>query len=144
VLSVKTSLFSLLLAMLGLVAASARAAELTDATSVLRKLDLSSFANSTGPRRGPGKKTPEQYGFTRSEVTDGVSLLAEAGGDWSLRLRILRQRPGRLLVCFEDKAHNGGSYDAQSLLLLTLDKDGLYKAKEQPARADCPARPGQG
>jgi hypothetical protein len=133
-----------LIACVGVAGASAKAAETPDPVSVIRKLDLSSFANSTGPRRVPGKRTPEQYGFTKIEARNGVAYLTEPDGEWSLSLWLIGQQPGHVLVCFEDQALNGGAYDAESVLDLSLDADELYKAKERPATAACPARPGQG
>jgi hypothetical protein len=117
------------------VAAAPKAAG--DAAVIGARLDLTSFANSTGPRRQPNNKTPADYGFTEVSVADGwASFVAPALG-WRLGVKVLKRWPGRTLVCFADEARNGGSYFTQTTLILTPTTDHLYRAARSPETPAC-------
>jgi hypothetical protein len=107
-----------------------------------RRLDLTSFPNSTGPRRRAGAVTPADYGFTRLSMRDGWTVLSEADGGWDIGLRRLSSDRGEVLVCFLDQARNGGSYRTQTPLELTRGTDGLFRAsRELSSIKDCPSVP---
>ena len=144
IVSLNLRILTLLLTIFGLTVTPVRAAEPKKTALLLKRLDLASFRNSTGPRRKVGKRTPEQYGFVKSSVRNQAAVLTEADGSWAISLSIIGEKLGHNLVCFEDEAENGGQYATKQVLDLTLGQDGLYEAKEQAATADCPARPGQG
>jgi hypothetical protein len=105
------------------------------AISLGRKLDLSSFANSTGPRRDPARHTPEQYGFTVIGGDSRVATFSQPDSSWRLSVTVLSRSPGHIIVSFVDRAGGNlgpdklfGSYSAEDTLDLQLGEDGLYKA----------------
>lgn len=111
---------------------------------LLSGLDLTSFRNSTGPSRAEGLKRPHDWGFARVVTRDDVVAL-ERPGDWIVGLRTIRWTPEGFIVCFTDKALNGGSYNAQSTLRLTNDGLGGFKAQETLAPdPTCLPNAGQG
>lgn len=119
-------------------AEGAEAVAAGDAASIGARLDLSSFANSTGPRREPGKRTPADYGFALPSVADGwASFIAPARG-WRLGVKVLKKEPGRTLVCFVDEAQNGGSYFHQTALVLAPAPGHFYRATPAPGTRACP------
>jgi hypothetical protein len=109
-----------------------------DAASIAAKLDLRAFANSTGPRREPQKKSPADYGFVRATVEDGWATLFDPVVGWRLGVKVLQRSPGKVVICFRDQAANGGSYNTQTALTLKPAADGLYRASEAPQTPDCP------
>lgn len=126
-----------------LVSGSAQAGTDADesAASIGAKLDLGAFANSTGPRREPDKKTPADYGFAPTTVAQGWASFVNPAIGWRLGVKVLERSPEGVVICFRDEARNGGSYDTQTALSLRPAPDGLYRAIEAPPRpADCPAR----
>lgn len=114
------------------------------AEAVLQRLDLTSFRNSTGPARSPGLRYPRDWTFTDLSVGEGVARL-ERQGDWAISLRVLRKDPDGLVVCFTDRALNGGSYNAQEALLVVPDGAGGFRAADaELIEIGCATSPGQG
>jgi hypothetical protein len=105
-----------------------------------RALDLSSFNNSTGPRRRPEARTPEQYGFTRIDFDGEWARFVEEDLGWEMDLKLIRREGDVLLVCFKDQARNGGSYATEDALELRRNDAGLYAARSAPATASCPTK----
>lgn len=113
------------------------------AAEVLQGLDMTSFRNSTGPRRVEGWRRPADWSFSELTVADGRASLARPG-DWIISLRILRTTPEGLLACFSDRAQNGGSYSAQQAVrIVPDDADGYRVAEQDIVDPDCPPFPGQ-
>ena len=108
------------------------------ALHVADRLDLRSFRNSTGPRRQAHLRTPADYGFTHVEATrDGVELWQE-DRSWFISLRVVSQDAQGSVVCFHDRAMNGGSYNTEQALRVSPEADGLYRAlPEQPIIPGC-------
>ncbi|WP_448537485.1 hypothetical protein [Sphingobium yanoikuyae] len=68
--------------------------------SVLANLDLTSFQNSTGPRRVSGKKTFSDYGFTVIRK-DKLSAFMEMGShEWAMSFDVLSTTDSQMTICF--------------------------------------------
>ncbi|WP_420146204.1 hypothetical protein [Sphingobium sp.] len=94
--------------------------------SVLANLDLTSFQNSTGPRRVSGKKTFSDYGFTVIRK-DKLSAFMEMGShEWAMSFDVLSTTDSQMTICFRDRARNGGSYNAVSALSLSKSPEGMW------------------
>jgi hypothetical protein len=83
---------------------------------VVDHLDLTSFANSIGPRRQAGKTTFADYGYRPVTVTDQFAELRDDG--WYLSLKVLHHTSDQVTVCFVDRSENGGTYATQRTLTL--------------------------
>lgn len=103
---------------------------------IIAGLDLGSFANSTGPRRAPGKQSFADYGFTVVELTGDGAILYRPDHGWMMKFQILRQDASSIHVCFRDRALRlpgmdaTPSYNARSALLLSPSGEQWWKADE--------------
>ena len=88
---------------------------------VFEHLDLSSFRNSTGPRRKTGQRTFKDLNISPTRVTDTE---AASDDDWLYSIQVLgkRERDGiqEVMICFRDIAQNGGSYSSVDHYVLRL------------------------
>jgi hypothetical protein len=81
---------------------------------VFEHLDLTSFGNSTGPRRRAGQVFLTDLGVHPDKASDTEAAATQ--GDWLYSVRILRKHDydgdgtPEVLICFFDMAQNGGSY----------------------------------
>lgn len=88
------------------------------------KFDLASIRSSFGPRRTPAQRTFADLGMRPSKATDDV-VVFESPGDWLYELKIVGRGDVNsdgiedLVVCFIDRALNGGTYDTAEGLLIT-------------------------
>jgi len=118
------------------------AAPLVTQAEVARRLDLTSFPNSTGPRRGAGAVTPADYGFAKMSKREGWTVLSAQDGGWDIGVRLLSADADSALICFLDKAQNGGTYRAQSALEVARGPDGLFHARRTwKSVGDCASVP---
>lgn len=91
---------------------------------VFEHLDLSSFRNSTGPRRRPGQRLFRDLGIHPDQVSDTEA--ASTQDEWLYAVRILGKHDynsdgtTELLICFSDVARNGGSYSMVSPYVVQL------------------------
>ncbi|RDE07305.1 pesticin immunity protein [Sphingomonas aracearum] len=106
---------------------------------VIRRLDLTSFPNSVGPRRLPGKATFADYGFVRiRKAGRGASLFRE-DESWMMRFDVISAGPRFLRLCFRDKGlarpgdASAPSYNATSALLVSMSRKGLWTARQVKA-----------
>lgn len=103
---------------------------------VIRNLDLTSFPNSVGPRRIPGKTTFADYDFVLVDKTAGGARLLRTDRSWEMRFIILSAGPKRLQLCFYDSALAGPgqtfrpTYRATSALLVTKAPRGHWSARQ--------------
>jgi len=112
--------------------------------SVIKNLDLTTFPNSIGPRRTPGKTTFSEYGFVHVEkIVHGANLVEKDKG-WMMSFKILSSAPESLRLCFHDRGlvapgeARAPSYNATSALLVLKSPQGRWTAKQIPAGfADC-------
>jgi hypothetical protein len=116
-------------------AASVDASEIN---SVIKNLDLTTFPNSVGPRRLPGKTTFADYGFVHVEKTaTGANLVRDDKG-WAMSFRIISTGPKSLRLCFYDKGLGRpgeagvSSYNSTSALLVSKSRRGMWTAKQVP------------
>ncbi|WP_312144468.1 hypothetical protein [Brevundimonas sp.] len=117
------------------------------ALAVLRDLDLTSFPNSTGPARLPGRKHPRDWNFRHSGTDKDWTFLTrreDGRDDWTIGLRIIRRSPDGIIACFHDRAQNGGSYSAASAIRIVATVDGYRAAEQGLNEPTCPPMPGQG
>lgn len=90
---------------------------------VFAHLDLSSFRNSTGPRRKIGQRFLSDLGIHPDKLSEGVA--ASDTPDWTYTVQILGQRDynrdgvEELAICFSDKAGEG-TYNTSTPLLVQL------------------------
>lgn len=106
--------------------------------AVIGNLDLTSFPNSVGPRREPGKTTFADYGFVDLEtIANGASLTQEDKG-WMMSFTILSAGPSGLRLCFHDRGLArpgdviGPSYNTWSALFVSTARRGLWTARQIP------------
>ena len=91
---------------------------------VFEHLDISSFRNSTGPRRGPGQRLFADLGVQLTRVTE-TQATSDDGG-WAYVVRILgkddynKDGVDEVLICFHDIARDGGSYNTTQHLVVQL------------------------
>ncbi|KMM77343.1 pesticin immunity protein [Xanthomonas sp. NCPPB 1128] len=122
--------------------AASHEAGVTDA--IIQHLDLTSFPNSVGPRRMPGKTTFADYGFVDvTKTADGARLL-QADKGWMMRFEVLSADPTSVRLCFHDSGlarpgdTSAPSYNATSALLVAKSSRGNWTARQVPAGfADC-------
>ncbi|WP_420010102.1 pesticin immunity protein [Xanthomonas sacchari] len=132
---------------LGLSASSPAAppqAGITDA--VIQHLDLTSFPNSVGPRRLPGKTTFADF-VDVTKTADGARLLQTDKG-WMMRFEVLSADATSVRLCFHDTGlarpgeSRAPSYNATSALLVSTASQGMWTARQVPAGfADCKNAP---
>jgi len=107
--------------------------------AIVRNLDLTSFPNSTGPRRSPGKATLADYGFVRV-VPDGTETsVYQRDRSWVMSFRIISEDAHSVRLCFHDRGLSqpnslvAPSYNATSALLISKSPRGPWKAAQVPA-----------
>jgi hypothetical protein len=88
------------------------------------RFDLATIRSSVGPRRTPAKRTFADFDMKPSKATEDA-LVFDSPGDWLYELKIMDRRDVNsdgiedLVVCFIDRALNGGTYNASKALLIT-------------------------
>jgi hypothetical protein len=125
-----------------LVSVTATAAAPPDVQDIVKKLDVSSFPSSLGPRLEKGKTHFADYGF-QVVHSDTSTARLEQPGKWAFQLRTMASGGGNgagISVCLEDRALGGGTYHAQSALVLQPSPDQKsFVAKKAPTPLkDCP------
>lgn len=91
---------------------------------VFARLDLTTFRNSTGPKREPGQRFFSDLGIRPTEISEAAAT--HDGEDWLYSVLVLGRRDfngdgfEEVAICFNDKAQNGGTYNTQKPLLLQL------------------------
>ncbi|MDH4745182.1 hypothetical protein OMP43_14270 [Sphingomonas sp. CBMAI 2297] len=107
-------------------------ADAADPVAVATKLDITSFPNSTGPRRKEGLRTFADYGFTSVARDGNAAVLDAADKSWTFRVSILDRGDKAMKLCILDRALNGGSYFSVKPIEVTQGKDGLFRATGNP------------
>jgi hypothetical protein len=117
------------------------------ALDVLKRLDLTSFRNSTAQSRGSGRKYPADYGYTRFTDDGPDTAFAEISDEeigWELGLSVIQRDATGIVACFSDIARNGGSYFATSALHIVPDGNGFRVDQDDFKEPSCEPEPGQG
>lgn len=105
---------------------------------MIRRLDLTSFRNSTGPRRAAGKRTLADYGFSKTRRSNQGATMTSLDGGWMMSFQILTTSDAVVDVCFRDRALQRQtdrvrpSYDATSALRITKATKGYWTARTSP------------
>ena len=111
------------------------------AAMVARTLDLTTFDNSTSPRRKAGHRTPADYGFTIVDGDRSLALLSPKDRTWELSVELISQSGDEVIICFGDNARDGGTYHVQQPIALHHELNGLYRAlPDRPPVPSCPAK----
>jgi hypothetical protein len=122
----------MLLAMLAAQDLAGVTADAADPVAVATRLDLTSFPNSTGPRRKEGLHTFADYGFPQA-VRDGNAAVFDAPDkSWTFRVTLLDRSDKAMKLCILDRALGGGSYFSVKPILVVQGKDGLFRATGDP------------
>ncbi len=106
--------------------------------AVIANLDLTSFPNSVGPRREPGKTTFADYGFVDLETIANGAILTQEDKGWMMSFTILSAGPSGLRLCFHDRGLArpgdviGPSYNTWSALFVSTAWRGLWTARQIP------------
>lgn len=82
---------------------SAASADANDVGDVIRNLDLTSFPNSIGARRVPGKSTFADYGFVTIEKTVNGAKLVRKGDGRLKSFVVISDGHKYIRLCFHDR-----------------------------------------
>ena len=118
-----------------------------EAADILAKLDMTTFRNSLRPRSAEGLKRPADWGFAHPVSENSwASLTQEVEGRpvWTIGLRIIRREGDAVVVCFSDRARNGGTYNARSAMRVVREPAGYRVTDQGLDEPTCRPAPGQG
>ncbi|KAA3667681.1 bacteriocin immunity protein [Pectobacterium carotovorum] len=94
----------------------------TDALTVLKHLDVTTFRSSFGPKHFPkGTLLKDTDDYVFSQENDWADA-ARKDGSWTYSLRIISENEKEIIACFVDDAHIG-SYFATSPFLIKKTKN---------------------
>ncbi|MEI7311551.1 bacteriocin immunity protein [Pectobacterium carotovorum] len=94
----------------------------TDALTVLKHLDVTTFRSSFGPRHFPkGTLLKDTSDYVFSQENDWAEA-TEKDGSWTSSLRIISENEKEIIACFVDDAQIG-SYFATSPFLIKKTKN---------------------
>ena len=117
----------------------AASVDVSEVDGVIKNLDLTSFPNSVGPRRLPGKSTFADYGFVRVKRAIAGAEVVRDDKAWLMGFRIVSANPTSLRLCFYDRALGRPgdvfvpTYNSTSALLISKSQRGAWTAKQVPA-----------
>ncbi|MEQ9971539.1 bacteriocin immunity protein [Pectobacterium carotovorum] len=94
----------------------------TDALTVLKHLDVTTFRSSFGPKHFPKGTLLKDTGDYVFSQENGWADAARKDGSWTYSLRIISENEKEIIVCFVDDAHIG-SYFATSPFLIKKTKN---------------------
>lgn len=106
-----------------------------DIAAIAGRVDLTSFPNSIGPRREPGKYSLADYGFTHMRRDGNAVEFEPADRSWVLRFTLLYRGGDGVQLCILDRARNGGSYFTVRPVEFRMSSDGLYRATGREIRS---------
>ncbi len=86
---------------------------------VVAHLDVTTFRNSIGPRREPGKSSLHEYGFNVIHANELNADLINTSINWRMHFEMIKTTDSYLLICFDDQAINGGTYHTRNLIKVT-------------------------
>src|SRR5579883_1192365 len=104
---------------------------------VIEHLDVTSFPSSIGPRRAKHKIRFSDYGFYPVSVKNSEAILETKEHDWRFTITILHCEKGTITICLHDQALNGGTYNAQQVILLRRKGSTLKVVAKQDQK--CPS-----
>ncbi|KGA39543.1 bacteriocin immunity protein [Pectobacterium odoriferum] len=102
----------------------------TDALTVLKHLDVTTFRSSFGPRhfpKGTLLKDTSDYVFSQEK---GWADATEKDGSWTYSLRIISENEKEIIVCFVDDAHIGSYFSRKPFLIKKMKNAQAYSVIE--------------
>jgi len=108
---------------------------------VIEQLDVTSLPSAFQPKKGKGKRTFADYGFTPLVLNENDAVVASATGAEKLTITVLERKSSGIYVCVALSGEENGEAKAQSVVRLKRESpDTLLKGRESfrefPA---CPA-----
>ncbi|MBS1023373.1 hypothetical protein JK207_15355 [Gluconobacter cerinus] len=112
-----------------------------DSTSVFSKIDLSSFANSLGPRHLPSGTTVKDLGWITKDTSQNSTTYISRDGRWLYNIKLIQVDKEHLVICFTDQGLKDAHYlSSQIERLHTKKTEGgksLYVADSFRSNESC-------
>ncbi|MFJ5472157.1 bacteriocin immunity protein [Pectobacterium carotovorum] len=110
----------------------------TDALTVLKHLDVTTFRSSFGPRHFPkGTQLKDTSDYVFSQENDWAEA-TEKDGSWTYSLRIISENEKEITVCFVDDAHAGSYFSMNPFLIKKTKNTQSYSmTKLEPGTGGC-------
>jgi hypothetical protein len=97
---------------------------------VIEKLDVTSLPSAFRPNKEKGKKTLSDYGFTAQAVNQNAVVLASAGGEKKVAIKVLDQNSSGIYVCVAEPGEEGTAKTQSVIMLKRNDPSALLKGRE--------------
>ncbi|MFJ5319631.1 bacteriocin immunity protein [Pectobacterium versatile] len=102
----------------------------TDALTVLKHLDVTTFRSSFGPRHFPkGTLLKDTSDYVFSQEKDWADA-TEKDGSWTYSLRIISENEKEIIACFVDDAHIGSYFSRKPFLINKTKNTQAYSVIE--------------
>ncbi|GKW09576.1 MULTISPECIES: bacteriocin immunity protein [Pectobacterium] len=102
----------------------------TDALTVLKHLDVTTFRSSFGPKHFPkGTLLKDTGDYVFSQENDWADA-ARKDGSWTYSLRIISENEKEIIVCFVDDAHIGSYFSRKPFLIKKTKNAQAYSVIE--------------
>ncbi|WP_224653593.1 bacteriocin immunity protein [Pectobacterium versatile] len=102
----------------------------TDALTVLKHLDVTTFRSSFGPRHFPkGTLLKDTSDYVFSQENDWAEA-TEKDGSWTYSLRIISENEKEIIACFVDDAHIGSYFSRKPFLIKKTKNTQVYSVIE--------------
>ncbi|MEQ9919455.1 bacteriocin immunity protein [Pectobacterium brasiliense] len=110
----------------------------TDALTLLKHLDVTTFRSSFGPRHFPkGTLLKDTSDYVFSQEKDWAEA-TEKDGSWTYSLRIISENEKEITVCFVDDAHVGSYFSMNPFLIKKTKNTQSYSmTKLEPGTGGC-------
>ncbi|GKW05052.1 bacteriocin immunity protein [Pectobacterium carotovorum] len=102
----------------------------TDALTVLKHLDVTTFRSSFGPKHFPkGTLLKDTGDYVFSQENDWADA-TEKDGSWTYSLRIISENEKEVIACFVDDAHIGSYFSRKPFLIKKTKNTQAYSVIE--------------
>lgn len=112
-----------------------------DNASTFSKIDLSSFANSLGPRHLASGTTVKDLGWITKDTSENSTTYMSRDGGWLYNIRLIQADKEQLVICFTDQGLKNAHYLSSQIERLHYEKtdDGksLYIANSFRSKESC-------
>ncbi|RUR90158.1 bacteriocin immunity protein [Pectobacterium polaris] len=110
----------------------------TDALTVLKHLDVTTFRSSFGPRHFPkGTLLKDTSDYVFSQKEDWAEA-TETDGSWTYSLRIISENEKEIIACFVDDAQIGSYFSMNPFLIKKTKNIQSYSmTKLEPGTGGC-------
>ncbi|AIA72197.1 putative bacteriocin immunity protein [Pectobacterium atrosepticum SCRI1043] len=100
----------------------------TDAVTLLKHLDVTTFRSSFGPKHFPkGTLLKDTGEYVFSQEKDWAEA-TETDGSWTYSLRIVSENEKEIIACFVDDAHVGSYFSTSPFLIKKTGNSQAYSA----------------